>query len=100
MAEATNEQVQTFVNERVRPSSEVIVKLYHDVVGHLALIGDVYENVSTSSTFVDERTDGPPHLATPNDVLAWNTFMTDLVAYLEADLQWPVIQTLCVREFD
>ena len=76
-----------------------------------AAIDDVYEHVSGANaiapTWTDQRSDGPPHLATPNDVLAYNTFLDAFLAFCDpegdtgtiaagAD-QLPVLEDLCVR---
>lgn len=95
---ATNQQVQNFVDQQVRPSCEAIRDLVFALQSALAQIGDVYAAVTEQSpTWTDTRTDGPPHLATPGDVVNWNGFATRLVAAATGDSQWSVIQNLCVR---
>jgi hypothetical protein len=105
---ATNQQVQTFVDQRMRPRAEQFRALYLAAKDDLAEIGDVYANVNDAgSTFSDGRTDGPPHLVSRTDVLAYNTFLTLFVAFIEGTLssgnmnsghdQWPVLQQACVR---
>lgn len=95
---ATDQQVQTFVNERFRPFAELARNLYLLSTDHIAVIGDVYDNVNAGSpTWTDNRTDGPPHLLTPADVLAWNTFMVNFNTFVAANAQWPTILKACVR---
>lgn len=105
---ATNEQVQQYVNERVRPRSEEIRALYLRCKDDKAVIDDVYANLTDNPDWEDTRSDAPPHLLTPSDVLAWNAFITGFIHYVEGtfpdiatansgDDQYPVIQDACVR---
>lgn len=105
---ATNAQVQQYVNERVRPWAERARALYLEAKDHKAAIDDVYANLTDNPTWQDQRADAPAHLLTPSDVLAWNTFITGLVALVEggagaaeacaaAPAQWPVVLDACVR---
>lgn len=105
---ATNQQVQTFSDQQVRPLAETIRGLQADIVAALGQIGDVYAALTEQSpTWTDQRTDGPPHLLQPADILAWNTFCTLFVAFCAGTLtsenmnaagaQWPVILNACVR---
>jgi hypothetical protein len=47
-----------------------------------ARIDDVYANLTNSPTWTDARSDNPPHLMTPSDVLAWNSFVANMVAVI------------------
>lgn len=105
---ATNEQVQQYANERVRPRCEQIRNLYLACKDDKATIGDVYANLTNAPDWTDSRPDAPPRLLTPNDVLAWNTFITQFIALVEgtfadvgaansAAAQYPVVQQACVR---
>jgi predicted TPR repeat methyltransferase len=105
---ATNEQVQTYVNERFRVRAEQFRAIYLAAKDDKAVMDDVYANVNDGgSTFSDTRTDGPPHLITRTDVLAYNTFLERFIAFIEGTLtdlnkneaagQWPVMQDACVR---
>jgi len=104
---ATNEQVQQFVDDRIRPwceSARAILLLADD---HRAAMDDVYANLSDSPDWTDEHDGHPPHLATPADVLAINTAMAALQKFRDgtatvqdvADFaaQWPIVLKLCVR---
>lgn len=107
MAEATNTQVQAYVDQRVRPRCQQIRDLYLLCKDDKAVIDDVYENLTTSPTWTDGRTDNPPHLMVPNDVLAWNTFVSLFIDFVEGALtdgnknsaaaQYPVIVDGCVH---
>lgn len=94
---ATNQQVQNFVNERIRPHSEMARALKIVFDDDRAVIEDVYNNLNNSPTWTDNRTDGPPHLLTPSDVLAVNAFMEDIRTAIANHAQWPVVQKACVR---
>jgi hypothetical protein len=104
---ASNAQVQQYVNQRMRVRCEQIRNLKFAMEDDLAVIVDVYANLTNSPTWTDDRPDGPPHLLAPNDVLAYNTFLTAMAAFFDpngdtttiaagAD-QWPVVQSACVR---
>lgn len=109
MALATDLQVQNYVDQRVRPRSEQLRAIVLRVADDKATIDDVYEALTQGSpTWDDAREDGPPHLLTPSDVLAWNTFITGiqkLQAGTFADVteansfaaQWAIILKACVR---
>jgi hypothetical protein len=108
MPAATDQQVQTFVNERMRPRAEQMRAVYLAAKDDIAVIGDVYANVvDAGSTFADTRSDGPPHLLSRTDVLAYNTFLEMFVKFIEGTLtndnkavgsqQWPVMQSACVH---
>lgn len=95
---ATNAQVQNFVNEFVRPHAELARQLELILRNDRSIIDDVYANVNDgASTWADNRTDGPPHLLTKADVLAFNTFAEDVATYIANHAQYPVILKACVR---
>lgn len=95
---ATDVQVQNYVDSRVRPLSEKSRDLLLALKDAKAVIDDIYNTLNVPSpTWTDQRTDGPPHLASPANVLAWNSFITDVIAAIEGHGQYPVVQSLCVR---
>lgn len=96
---ATADQIQRWADEHVRPRCEQIRALLNAITDDKNSISDVYEALTTGDqqNWTDARTDAPPHLATASDVLAFNTFITNLKTAIEADDQLPVIQSLCVR---
>lgn len=96
---ATNEQVQQYVNSRVRPRCEQFRALYNSCKDDIASIADVYANLNDNPDWVDARTDGPAHLLTPNDVLAWNAFINAFTALIEGPSasEWPIVIQGCVR---
>jgi hypothetical protein len=114
MPRATDQQVQQYVNERLRVRAEQFRALRLAVEDDKAVIDDVYEHVSganaVASTWTDVRTDGPPHLVTANDVLAYNTFLDAFLAFCDPDGntaaiaagadQLPVLADACVRPVD
>lgn len=109
MAAATDLQVQSFVDQRVRPRCEQIRALYLACKADSDAIGDVYAALNVGEpTWSDSRTDGPPHLVTPNDVLAFNTFIVGFIKFIEGTFssqgdgntahgQYPVVLNACVR---
>jgi hypothetical protein len=110
---ATDQQVQQFVDERIRPHCEAARALLLAVEDDNAAIGDVYAALNVQDpTWEDGRTDGPPHLLAASDVLAINTFNVRLAQVLRGDLtqdadkiaavndiaaQLPVVLSACVR---
>ena len=97
MARASDIQVQKYVNERVRIRAERIRGLLLAMEDDKSVIDDVYEALATDPTWTDDRTDGPPHLMTPSDVLAWNTFISTLITHIREDAQLPVVLKACVQ---
>lgn len=106
---ANNAQVQSYVNERVRPRCEEIRNLYLRCKDDKNTIGDVYDNLQNGGDgkdgeWTDQRSDNPPHLMTPSDVLAWNTFIDGFIKLVEgtfsekeASQNFPVVLKSCVR---
>ena len=106
---ASNQQVQQWANERTRVRAEQIRALKIAIEDDVAVFDDVYANLANSPTWDDDRTDGPPHLLTPNDLLGIHTFNVGFLAFLDqtvqdaaakiaaADDQLPVVLNACVR---
>jgi hypothetical protein len=103
---ASNVQVQNFSDQVARPLSEQARALYLSCKAFTASFTDLYNNLTSSPTWIDGRTDGPPHLAAPSDLLAFNTFAVGFIAFIEngstatmsnGSAQYPVVQNLCVR---
>ena len=107
MAVATNDQVQRFVDERLRVRAELFRKLYLSCKDDKAAIDDIYAALTQPTpTWVDTRPDSPPHLLTKDDVLALNTALTGLIALVEGGTtgdmtafagQWAIVLKACVR---
>jgi len=108
MPNATNQQVQTFVNERFRPFAEAARALYLQAKDNRAAIDDVYSACAQQTpTWTDVRNDGPPHLLVPQDVLSWNAFMANIIMAIEGTADgntlsqisgnWATVQKACVR---
>lgn len=96
---ATNEQIQQFVNERIRPLCEKIRETIIFAQDNKVSIEDIYVALQPENnpTFTDNRQDAPPHLMTPSDVLAVHSFEFDLVDFALNHSAWPVVQRSCVR---
>lgn len=95
---ATDQQVQTYVSERLRPRCEQIRALVLAMQDDITAIDDVYAACAAQSpTWKDSRLDGPPHILAPNDVLAYNAFIHAAVTALSGDGGYPVIMKSCVR---
>ena len=90
--------MQRFVNERVRPHAELLRSLVLAFEDDIAAIDDVYAALNiVTPLWSDGRTDGPPHLLTPADVLAFNTFMNDVKTAIKTNVQYPIVLKACVR---
>ena len=98
MAIATDAQVQTFVNEMIRPRCEQIRHLAALITNDLALLDDVYAALTQQNpTWRDVRDDAPPHLLVPNDVLAINTILHEILDAYNNSAQKPILLKACVR---
>ena len=97
-AEATDAQVQSFVNNRIRPRAEQIRALEILMTDDISSIDDVYNALNQQSpTWSDNRDDAPPHLLTPSDILAINTFLHDIQDAIKNHAQYPIVLKACVR---
>lgn len=94
---ASNSQVQTFVNDRMRPHCEDVRDTVLRLDDDIAHMDDVYANLTNSPNWTDQRLDSPPILLSPNDVLAFNSFIHDIRDAIKNHSAWPVIQKACVR---
>lgn len=96
MPNANNAQVQHFVDERIRVRAEQIRSLYVAIKDDKAAIDDVYGALNQQSpTWTDSRTDGPPHLLTPSDVLAINAFYDSIISAVDNQGQYPIVLKAC-----
>ncbi len=101
MAAATDQQVQQFVNERVRVRSEQIRALVLAMQDDKNSIDDVYSACAQESpTWTDQRSDGPPHLLAASDVIGYNAFITYAIPNLNTAADYPTILKACVRPLE
>lgn len=95
---ANDQQVQQYVNERIRVRAEQCRALLNSLVDDKAAIDEVYAACAAQNpTWTDQRTDGPPALLTPNDVLAYNSFITALIPNIRDAADYPAVAKACVR---
>lgn len=95
---ASDQQVQAFCDNQIRPLVEQIRALEFALTACLGEIGDVYANVTQGSpTWHDTNSSNPPHLATPADVVNMNGLFTRVLAAITGDSQHPIMLNLCVR---
>lgn len=100
MAIATDAQVQTFTDDRIRPHSERIRNLYNALKDDKVMIDDVYAAwTQQNPTWTDSRTD-VPHVLTNDDGLAWNAFVTGLLDYMENSANFAIVRKACVQKID
>lgn len=113
MPEATNAQMQTYADQRLRPRAEQIRALFAACEDDVASIDDIYARAVGTNRWNDARTD-PPHLlqsgnsASPDDMLNYNAAIQLLVklkngtfaSQAEANgfaALWAVLVDACVR---
>lgn len=114
MAEATNQQMQQFANERLRVFAEQIRAVFIAAADHQSVIDDIYARAVSDDRWNDARTDGPPHLlqsgdsASPDDMLNFNSALVRVLQFRagtfanvgeanEFAALWAVLQDACVR---
>lgn len=116
MAEATDQQMQIYADQRIRPFAEAMRAVILGEDDDKLAIDDVYARASGTNPWSDNRTDGPPHLlqagngANPDDFLNFNAFISALSGIIEAAdstndaanaaalrSAWPVLRRACVR---
>ena len=107
MAEATDEQMQAYANDRIRVRAEQTRALIASLRDDKVAITDVYDRADGGAAWDDDRTDGPPKLLASSDVLAFNAFADLLLKAVdgtatEGDIgqlasNWITVQTMCVR---
>lgn len=116
MPAATNAQMQTFANERVRPFAEQFRAVLAAAQDHKSAIDDVYARGVSNDRWTDARTDGPPKLlmsgnaANPDDMLNFNSFLAAFTEIMNGTntandaanaatmrTDWQVLVDACVR---
>lgn len=114
MPEATNIQMQTYADSRIRPRAELIRDLKAFLSDDKLAIDDEYARATGTNQWADARADGPPHLlaagnaANPNDFTNYNLFCDLFNKFLtgtfanvteanSAAAAWTVLQKACVR---
>lgn len=114
MAEANNAQVQEWANQRTRRRAETIRNLAASLADDNGAIGSVYERLTGSGGWIDDRSDGPPNLLTGSDILSINTISVELAKLLGGGTyandaerasavaaiqgQLPIVTKACVRQ--
>lgn len=92
------QQIQQWSDERVRVRAQQIRALYNSLTDDLSSIGQVYAMLNDAGVeWADNRTDAPPTLLTKNDLLAVNTFVSDIRTAIANNAQLPIILKACVH---
>lgn len=94
---ASDQQIQQFVNERVRPHAEQTRALVINFDDDISAVDDVYTALSDKPTWSDSRQDGPPHLLNAQDILAINAFWQDVRTFIKQHPGYPIVLKACVR---
>jgi hypothetical protein len=76
MAQATDQQMQAFADQRIRVRAELFRAIKNGFVDDKASLDAVYDRAANGSAWNDSRTDGPPKLLGSNDMLSYNTFIS------------------------
>lgn len=107
MAAATDQQMQQYADQRIRPRAEQARALVASMRDDKASLDAVYERSVSQDPWSDARTDGPPKLLSQQDMLVYNSVATLLLKCIdgtasEAEVgqlaaNWAVFQSACVR---
>jgi hypothetical protein len=116
MAVATDQQMQAFCDQRLRPFAEAARALLVAAEDDSAAIGSEYARATSASAWADARTDGPPTLlqsgnsANPDDLLNFNAWIVAFVAIINGTntaqdaanaatlrANWAVLMRACVQ---
>lgn len=99
MANATNAQVQQFVDSRIRPRAAQIRDLLAAINDDISAIGDVYATLNGANTWTDQPAGGatPPHYLSGSDVLAMNTLLNAVANAISTNPQYPICQKACLN---
>lgn len=80
---ATDQQMQQFCNERIRPRAEQLRALINAFRDDKTAIDAAYDRAANGAAWADARTDGPPKLLASQDVLVFNAFASDFLACID-----------------
>ncbi len=107
MAQATDQQMQVYSDQRIRVRAEQFRALINAMRDDKAAIDSVYDRAANGAACNDARSDGPPKLMTLQDVLSYNAFASLLLSCVDGtavtgDVQnlhsnLAVFQSACVR---
>jgi hypothetical protein len=78
---ANQAQCQNFSDGRIRPRCAALLLLIEQMQNDKNNITDVFAAWQAGNIWTDTRQD-PPHIATNNDCLSYNTVITNLLAIL------------------
>jgi hypothetical protein len=92
---ASNNQIQAFVDARVRPHCELLRSVCNTLADDIAAIGDVYANLTGTPTWVDTNVNNLPHTLTVADVLAWNALINAVYTAIHGNSNYPIAQSAC-----
>lgn len=97
MAQATDQQMQTFASDRLRTGAEAVRALVLRMESDKAAMDDIFARATNGPVWADTRTDGPPHLLSEQDHLKWNAFITDITAAIKGHAEYANVLKMCVR---
>lgn len=113
MPNATDAQMQAYMDQRVRPRAEQFRLLLSNVQDDETAITDEFARASNGPIWNDARTDGPPHLlasgpgSSPDDLTNYNAMAVTFLALVNGTAtptqvsnfpgQWAIFQRACVR---
>jgi len=113
MANATDIQMQSYMDQRIRPRAEQFRDLRNAVVDDQTAITDEFSRASNGPIWNDARTDGPPHLlasgpgSSPDDLTNYNALCVTFLALISGTAtvtqitnfpgQWAIFMRACVR---
>jgi hypothetical protein len=107
MAVASDEQMQKFTDERIRPAAESFRGGVNKARDDKAAIETVFNRANGGAAWNDARIDGPPKLAESSDILVYNSIVSLWLKFVDGTAttqdsidfhaNWPIFQQMCVR---
>jgi hypothetical protein len=107
MAQATDQQMQAFADQRMRVRAEQCRAIVNALRDDKAAIDSVYDRAANGAAWNDARADGPPKLLASQDVLTYNAVASLLLKCVDgtasvqdvSDLHanWAPFMAACAR---
>jgi len=107
MAQATDQQMQRYADDRIRVRAEQLRAIVNAFRDDRTQIADVFERANGGAAWNDARTDGPPNLLNSQDVLNFDAVSTLFLKCIDGTAtaqnvidfhaNFLIFQTACVR---
>lgn len=107
MAQANDQQMQVFADQRLRQQAEKARALFSAMADDQVAIPDIWDRAANGAAWNDGRTDGPPKLLASADMLSYNLVSAMLLKCINGTAtseditalaaNWSTFQAACVR---